>query len=136
MICPRWLVQSSAAGVVGVALIAVPFWMDAAPDAGADEVRLQQTSLDQAPEVDSDAARIMDRAVESTEDAHRSAGQAVRNVRARQVRHHLVETYRGPTCPHVFEVPREVPPEADTGSEHPEQDREVEAINFDDALLR
>ena len=128
MICPKWLVQSSALGVVGVALVAVPFWMSVEAEDSSEEPRFQQTSLQQEHDIDS--PRVVERAMDSTETAHRSAGQAVRNVRARQVRGHLVDTYEGPTCPRQFEI-RKGPVIEENGAEDDTDD-----LLIDDALVR
>lgn len=48
MICPRWLVQSSAVGVAGFTLIALPLWMAPAPESTAADspvVEVERTAV-------------------------------------------------------------------------------------------
>lgn len=96
MICPRWLVQSSAAGVVGVALIAMPLWMT--PEEG---VKIQRTAY-QGVEVQlAQGPTLEERIYEERlyQERRRRAHLAERNRRAGEVRTHLYELYDGPQCP-------------------------------------
>ena len=45
MICPRWLVQSSAVGAAGFALIAIPLWMDPGSSA-AEQMRPEVSEVE------------------------------------------------------------------------------------------
>ena len=90
MICPRWLVQSSAAGVVGVALIAIPLSMTYTPEEQNQYQEFHSQNVEIRPVIRS--------SVNQRDGVHKLTIEE-RNLRAQQVRYHLYELYEGPHCP-------------------------------------
>ena len=105
MICPKWLVQSSAVGVVAVAVVAVPLWIASPPSQETPEEVVRIRIVVPGPDQE-EGSRTLNVKEKKKLKAHAEA-EAVkeRNRRAREVRMHLYELYEGPHCP--VEVRRE-----------------------------
>ena len=106
MICPKWLVQSSAVGVVAVAVVAVPLWIASPPseeEGGEEVVRIR--IVVPGPEGAEEARSWKEKEKQKLKARARAEEVRERNRRAREVRTHLYELTEGPHCP--VEVRRE-----------------------------
>ncbi len=74
MICPKWLIQTSVAGVVGAALVALPIWMEH----GDDEPVIEHVSTHYISH--SATTNAAQKAKRDARNAHRTAADAA-NVR-------------------------------------------------------
>lgn len=145
MICPRWLVQSSAAGVVGAALVAVPMWLSTSPaDGGASGEWASSPP-------------VVEPADGEVEEAIRQAGEAagpadrprmkVRVMRAVRVDPETREIRPAPRCMAPVEFPDDLDDEP-SRSDAPQSvwepgdayegddDARTEMLRYDDALRR
>jgi hypothetical protein len=125
MICPRWLVQSSAASVVLGVLIAAPMWAAPRPPAEAatlmegppdrvrvvevisDEVVHSEESIDVRSEKELTKQVVVGPTKVLQKREARRTHLRHRDLRAEEVRNHLREIY--PQCPTVV---RPAEPEA------------------------
>ncbi len=100
MISPRWLVQSSAIGVFGAALVAAPLWMalDGPQDSDDDSPVIQRIAVHQV-----DDGHITTTTIQQLEVQPGDADRVVRHVRSHQVRYHMVDNSPPLVCPYVPE---------------------------------
>ena len=99
MICPKWLVQTSAAGVVGIALVALPVWAASTANDRAPQPAIEHISTHY---VDYSAqTNATDNARRSARIIYHTARQSAQKTDRGQVRTHLYyfETKKGPHCP-------------------------------------
>jgi hypothetical protein len=96
MICPRWLVQSSAAGVVVCAFMAVPFFV-----APPEPVVASPGTLTEPPRAvtGETVVKVRHHQIKEVKPSDRQTDLDQRNARAKEVRTHLYELYDGPKCP-------------------------------------
>ena len=100
MICPKWLVQSSAIGAFSAVLIAVPLWMSSNDGEQAPTPTVESTAVYQV-EYSNQAvtSSAVLRAQEHTGQAQQEARQVVEQAGVYHMRYYLIESYQGPTCP-------------------------------------
>ncbi len=105
MICPKWLVQSSAVGAFSAVLIAVPLWMSAEEATSADEPSVESTSVYQIKNSPSAATSpAIQRAKQNTQQAQNEAQKAVEEAGVYRMRYYLIDGYQGPRCPVRLQV--------------------------------
>ncbi len=89
MICPKWLVQASAVGILGAAVAAAPMTMTSDADDEPTTI-VRQTAITQAEDIGTSTADEAVQRLEITVETTRDRGeQRARHVRIHTLRQHL-----------------------------------------------
>ncbi len=110
MISRRWLVQSGAIGVFGVAVVSIPLWFSVPVDSPRDAGSMSSQTLEMAqskqggPTHQTTVRVRTPQATEIGQSTEDGVDETTRTIRTNWTYYEVPQSYQGPMCPAWVEL--------------------------------